>query len=65
MFGVIAWLAMMIVFMPLAGHGFFAMRLGLMAAVATLLLHLIYGLVLGLVYGKSEGGAARADIRPS
>lgn len=63
-FGVIAWLAMMIVFMPLAGHGLFAMQLGMMAAVATLMLHLIYGVVLGVVYAKSEGGAARADVRP-
>ncbi len=28
MFGVLAWLAMMLVFMPLAGHGFFGLGLG-------------------------------------
>ena len=51
-FGVLAWLAMMIVFMPLAGHGPFARSLGPQAAVATLVLHLVYGAVLGVVYAK-------------
>lgn len=64
-FGVIAWLATMIIFMPLAGHGFFAMQLGMMAAVGTLILHLIFGVVLGVVYAKAQGGAARADVLPN
>jgi uncharacterized membrane protein YagU involved in acid resistance len=64
-FGVLAWLAMMVLFMPLAGHGFFAMKLGMMAMVGTLVLHLIYGMVLGVVYAKSQGGAARADVMPN
>ncbi|HOX90833.1 MAG TPA: hypothetical protein P5024_06955 [Burkholderiaceae bacterium] len=63
-FGVLAWLAMMVLFMPLAGHGLFAMKLGVMAMMATLMLHLIYGIVLGVVYAKSQGGAARADVMP-
>ena len=46
-FGALAWLAMMIIFMPLAGHGLFALSLGPQATVATLVLHLIYGAVLG------------------
>src|SRR5215471_2610301 len=50
-FGALAWLAMMIVFTPLAGHGLFALSLGPQATVATLVLHLIYGAVLGGVYG--------------
>jgi hypothetical protein len=53
-FGVLAWLAMMIVFMPLAGAGLFALALGLPVTVATLVLHLIYGAVLGGVYGRSR-----------
>ena len=52
-FAVIAWLAMMILFMPLAGQGFFVMHIGPAAAVATLVLHLIYGGVLGAVYANS------------
>jgi hypothetical protein len=64
-FAVIAWLAMIIVFMPLAGQGFFAMALGLPAVVATLVLHLVYGAVLGVVYASQLGGAAVADVRPN
>ena len=51
-FGVLAWLAMMIVFMPLGGHGPFALSLGPQAVVATLVLHLVYGAVLGVVYTR-------------
>jgi len=52
-FGALAWLAMMIFFMPLAGHGLFALSLGLQATAATLVLHLIYGAVLGVAYAKA------------
>jgi hypothetical protein len=37
---------------PLAGHGLFALSLGPQATVATLVLHLIYGAVLGVAYAK-------------
>jgi len=50
LFAVGAWLVMMIVLMPMAGAGFFATHLGIMALVMTLILHVIYGLVLGAVY---------------
>ncbi len=50
-FGVLAWLLMMILPMPMAGAGFFGLKMGLMAPVMTLILHLIYGVVLGYVYG--------------
>jgi hypothetical protein len=46
-----AWLIMMVVMMPMAGAGLFGMQLGLMAPVATLMLHWVYGAVLGAVYG--------------
>ena len=52
-FGVLVWLAMMIVFMPMAGHGLFALSLGPMAMVATLVLHLVYGAVLGMTYARA------------
>ncbi|GAA5524668.1 hypothetical protein Maes01_01225 [Microbulbifer aestuariivivens] len=51
-FGAIAWMAMMVIFMPLAGQGFFGMKEGIMAMMATLMLHMVYGAVLGLVYAK-------------
>jgi hypothetical protein len=50
-FGVFAWLLMMVLFMPLAKAGVFGYKLGPMAAVVTLLYHLVYGAVLGTTYG--------------
>ncbi|GAW35438.1 hypothetical protein RA2_02501 [Roseovarius sp. A-2] len=51
-FGVGAWLIMMVAMMPMAGAGFFGMQLGMMAPVMTLVMHLVFGAVLGTVYGK-------------
>jgi uncharacterized membrane protein YagU involved in acid resistance len=48
--GVIGWLMMMLVIMPMMGAGLFAMEMGMMAPVMTLMLHLIFGAVLGLSY---------------
>ncbi len=50
-FGVIAWLLMMVAYMPVMTHGFFAVELGVQVMIATLVLHIIYGFVLGLTYG--------------
>lgn len=50
-FGIGAWLLMMIIIMPMAGAGFFGANLGIMAPVMTLILHMVYGVVLGGVYG--------------
>ncbi len=55
LFGIGAWLLMMIVVMPMAGAGFFGANLGMMAAVMTLVLHLIYGAVLGATYAALVG----------
>lgn len=49
-FGLITWLAMMMSFMPLAGHAVFAQDLGPIVMIATLALHLVYGAVLGMSY---------------
>ena len=49
-FGIVAWVLMMVVVMPMAGAGFFGMKFGMVAPVMTLVLHLIYGAVLGGVY---------------
>src|SRR5262249_44151595 len=46
-----AWLLMMIVLMPMAGAGLFGLHLGVRAPIATLVLHWIYGAVLGGIYG--------------
>ena len=53
MLGVIGWLAMMVMLMPMAGAGLFGMNMGVMAPMMTLVLHLIFGAVLGWVYGRS------------
>ena len=50
-FGVFTWLIMMAAFMPLAKVGFFGSKIGPMAAVVTLMYHLVYGAVLGTTYG--------------
>lgn len=53
-----AWLVMMIMLMPMAGAGAFGLKMGMMAPVATLMLHWIYGIVLGWVYGARQGSSA-------
>jgi hypothetical protein len=50
-FGVFAWLMMMVLFMPLAKAGVFAWKLGIEALAVTLMYHLVYGVVLGATYG--------------
>ncbi len=57
-----AWLLMMLVVMPMAGAGLFGLRLGWMAPLATWMLHLVYGAVLGSVEArlKPDAGAAAA-----
>ena len=49
-FGVGAWVMMMVAVMPMAGAGIFGMKLGMTAPVMTLMLHLIFGALLGGVY---------------
>lgn len=49
-FGILAWLLMMILPMPMAGAGFFGLALGMMAPVMTLILHIIWGAALGIVF---------------
>ncbi|MGD8379991.1 MAG: hypothetical protein PVI56_10295 [Gammaproteobacteria bacterium] len=49
-FSIGAWLIMMIVVMPMAGAGLFGSAMGLPAPIMTLVLHLVFGVVLGAVY---------------
>ena len=51
-FGIGAWLLMMSIFLPITGQGFFGMKVGMVVPVMTLMLHLVYGTVLGIAYGK-------------
>jgi hypothetical protein len=53
-FGIGSWLLMMIAVMPMAGAGLFGANLGMMVPVMTLVLHIIFGAVLGGVYGAER-----------
>lgn len=61
--GVAAWVLMMVLVMPMAGAGLFAVGLGIMAPIATLVLHLVFGAVLGGVFGTLIERAGR-QVRP-
>lgn len=45
--GVVAWLFMTVIVMPMAGLGFMGLQTGLMAPFLMLLLYLVFGVVLG------------------
>jgi hypothetical protein len=67
MFGVAAWLAMMLLMMPMADAGYFGLLLGWTTPFTTLLLHLLFGAALGLAcsllpmpdYERGEAGMPR------
>ena len=59
-FGALAWLLMMLIPMPMAGAGLFGLNMSLMAPVMTLMLHLIWGAVLGSVFNMLGSRAATA-----
>lgn len=51
-FAILAWLLMMVFLLPLAGLGIFGTALGFVPVVTALVLHLIYGAVLGYYFGR-------------
>ena len=50
MFGVIAWVLMMLIFMPVIGGGLFGWRLDLVTPIGMLGQHLLYGLAIGVIF---------------
>ena len=52
LYGIVTWLIVMLVFLPAAGAGYFGFQLSVFAPLVTLGLHVLYGGVLGWVYGK-------------
>ncbi|MCL7939665.1 hypothetical protein M8009_05005 [Halomonas sp. ATCH28] len=54
-FGVGSWLVVMVTVFPLAGSGLFGLGFGLVAPLSMLIAHLIFGAVIGAVYGWAEG----------
>lgn len=59
--GILGWLVMMVALMPMAGAGLFGMKLGVMAPMMTLALHLIFGAVLGWYYGRPIANGPRTS----
>ncbi|MFT5789810.1 MAG: hypothetical protein ACI8SJ_001929 [Shewanella sp.] len=55
--GLGAWLLMMIGPMPMSGAGLFGLSMGIMAPVMTLVLHIIFGAVMGFAFSKLGGNA--------
>lgn len=45
-----AWILMMVIVMPMAGAGMFGLNIGPQAPIATLVLHIVFGAVMGLVF---------------
>ncbi|WP_163647951.1 DUF6789 family protein [Modicisalibacter sp. 'Wilcox'] len=55
-----AWLLMMLIPMPMSGAGLFGIHIGPMAPVMTLILHWIWGIVLGVTFKKLASTSQRA-----
>ena len=60
LFGLAAWVMMMVAVMPMAGVGLFGLNLGPMAPIMTGMLHVIFGAAMGWVYSllRSAPGLA-------
>lgn len=52
LFGVMAWLVTMLVILPAAGDGYFGFQVSHLAPIVILFQQVLYGAVLGWVYGK-------------
>lgn len=61
------WFAMMVMIMPMAGAGFFGLSTGVAAPMMTLMLHIIFGAVMGAAFGmmaRREDWAG-TEVRPA
>lgn len=50
--GGVLWLVAMLVVLPRIGEGIFGRRMGPSVSLTSLLMHLVYGLTLGVAYGR-------------
>jgi len=57
-FGIGIWLVMMLVFLPLAGAGIFGSEIGIAAPIIALLVNIVFGALLGGIYGSFLRGRA-------
>ena len=60
-----AWLIMMLVIMPMAGEGIFGLNIGIPAPLMTMMLHIVFGVVMGLVFSKQISANHSHDVTPS
>jgi hypothetical protein len=56
--GLSAWVLMMFTVTPMAGHGLFGLETSKVIPVMSMMLHIIYGAVLGFVYSKLAKSSA-------
>lgn len=63
--GVLGWLVMMVMIMPMAGAGLFGLNFGVAAPIMTLMLHMIFGAVLGWVYSMRAAASRSAVSNPA
>jgi uncharacterized membrane protein YagU involved in acid resistance len=59
LFGLLAWLVMMLLVMPLTGAGLFGFAYGLGVPLSLLVMHLVFGVALGLIYARLQTLARR------
>ncbi len=64
-FSIGAWILMMVIPMPMAGAGLFGLNIGMPAPVATLVLHIVYGAILGAAYGRLTLGKEMGAEHPA
>lgn len=67
LFGIATWLIVMLLVLPLTRAGTFGLQLGLPAPALMLLVHLVYGGLLGALFGllDPDGGKRRPDAPAS
>lgn len=56
---ILGWLVMMVIIMPMVGAGLFGLNFGIMAPMMTLMLHIIFGAVLGWIYARTTHAETR------
>ena len=61
--GLSAWVLMMFTLTPMADHGLFGLETSKVIPVMSMVLHIIYGAVLGVVYGKLSKRNTDNDLR--
>jgi len=62
-FGALLWLIMQLIVLPFLGWGAFGSSITPKIAIATLVLHLIYGAVLGLGFKKLKANTSNSDTK--